>query len=151
RPVVDLDRLTPGDLVVTRVGARPPVLDDDPAVVGEDALPAPRARGIDVHQRLAPGTRRRKEASARPVGLVPGLGLVGGEPPGRVHGERRDEGGEEGEGGKAQGVHGAWEMARDCAGIKAPRSVTSLPQGRSRPPPAPPATARVWPCRAAGW
>ena len=53
RPVVGLDRPPPGDLVVAGIAAGALVLDHDPAVVREDALPAPRA----CRRRRAPAPR----------------------------------------------------------------------------------------------
>ena len=111
------------------MGAGALLLDDDPAVVGENALPAPRARGIDVHHRLGLGVRGWQQARARPVGLVPRLRRIGGQPPRRVYGQRRQEHSEEGEGRDAQDVHGGDEDQSFVAEVLAERADRSCGNG----------------------
>ena len=79
-PVVDLHRPAPGDLVEARVAGRAALLDDDPAVVREDAFPAPGARRKHVDGRVGFGARRRQDARTRPVGPVPRNGSRRGKP-----------------------------------------------------------------------
>ena len=90
-PVVDLHRPAPRHLVEARVAGRAALLDDDPAVVREDAFPAPGTRRKHVDGRAGFGARRRQDAGTRPVGPVPRNGSVVGNPPRGMRGQAARE------------------------------------------------------------
>src|SRR5262249_9264308 len=69
-PTVAAHGLSPADHVVAAPAGGTLGLVNDPAVEGENALPAAGAAGQDEQTRLAVGARRRQHADARPVGVA---------------------------------------------------------------------------------
>ena len=78
---------------------------DDPAVVREDALPAPGTRRKHVDRRARFGARRRQDARTRPIGPMPRNGIVMRNPPSGMRGQGREERGGKEEERKPDDVH----------------------------------------------
>src|SRR5438132_4094904 len=76
RPTVGAHRLAPADHVVTAPAGGVLGLEHDPAVDGENALPAASAAGEHEESRVAVGIRRRQHADARPIGVAEARGTV---------------------------------------------------------------------------
>src|SRR5262245_5143704 len=70
RPTVAAHGLAPADHIVAAPGGGALGLVNDPAVEGENALPASGTAGKDEEARIAVGGRRREHADARPVGVA---------------------------------------------------------------------------------